>query len=92
MQKRMTGKYRDAPIISDPAKNDIALRSNSLPQKDKSTRLLADKRFPMGVDPIQLESMQGFKVYLTVLVSTVYQLQKPTKSLETVCLQYGANG
>lgn len=51
IQKRMTGKYRDAPIISDPAKNDIAPTCVAHYHKDKSTRLLADKRFPMGVRP-----------------------------------------
>jgi DNA (cytosine-5)-methyltransferase 1 len=49
--QRMTGMYRDLPIISDPSKNDIAPTAVAHYAKDKSTRLLADKRFPMGVRP-----------------------------------------
>lgn len=48
---RMTGKYRDLPIISDPAKGDIAPTCVAHYAKDKSTRLVADSRFPMGVRP-----------------------------------------
>lgn len=49
--KRMKGEYRDLPIISDPAKGDIAPTCVAHYAKDKSTRLIADKRFPMGVRP-----------------------------------------
>lgn len=49
--ERMNGKYRDKPIISDPAKGDIAPTCVAHYHKDKSTRLVADKRFPMGVRP-----------------------------------------
>lgn len=49
--ERMNGKYRDLPIISDPAKGDIAPTCVAHYAKDKSTRLIADKRFPMGVRP-----------------------------------------
>lgn len=49
--QRMTGMYRDLPIISDPEKDDIAPTVVAHYAKDKSTRLLADKRFPMGVRP-----------------------------------------
>lgn len=49
--KRMSGEYRDLPIISDPAKGDIAPTCVAHYHKDKSTRLLADPRFPMGVRP-----------------------------------------
>src|SRR5690606_19307316 len=48
---RMTGGYRDLPIISDPANDDIAPTCVAHYAKDKSTRLLADKRFPLGVRP-----------------------------------------
>ena len=49
--QRMKGMYRDLPIISDPEKDDIAPTVLAHYGKDKSTRLLADKRFPMGVRP-----------------------------------------
>lgn len=48
---RMSGQYRDLPIISDPAKGDIAPTCIAHYAKDKSTRLIADKRFPLGVRP-----------------------------------------
>jgi DNA (cytosine-5)-methyltransferase 1 len=48
---RMSGKYRDKPIISDPLKGDIAPTCVAHYAKDKSTRLLADKRYPLGVRP-----------------------------------------
>lgn len=48
---RMNGEYRDLPIISDPAKGDIAPTCVAHYAKDKSTRLVVDKRFPMGVRP-----------------------------------------
>lgn len=48
---RMSGQYRDLPIISDPAKGDIAPTCIAHYAKDKSTRLVADKRFPLGVRP-----------------------------------------
>lgn len=48
---RMGGKYRDLPIISDPAKGDIAPTCVAHYAKDKSTRLVADPRFPLGVRP-----------------------------------------
>jgi DNA (cytosine-5)-methyltransferase 1 len=48
---RMNGRYRDLPIISDPAKGDLAPTCVAHYAKDKSTRLVADKRFPMGVRP-----------------------------------------
>jgi DNA (cytosine-5)-methyltransferase 1 len=49
--KRMNGAYRDLPIISDPARGDIAPTCVAHYAKDKSTRLIADKRFPLGVRP-----------------------------------------
>lgn len=48
---RMNGKYRDLPIISDPANDDIAPTCVAHYAKDKSTRLIRDKRFPLGVRP-----------------------------------------
>ncbi|MBQ4836025.1 DNA cytosine methyltransferase [Pseudoalteromonas luteoviolacea] len=48
---RMNGEYRDLPIISDPAKGDIAPTCVAHYAKDKSTRLVVDKRFPMSVRP-----------------------------------------
>ncbi|BFM41676.1 hypothetical protein CFS9_03170 [Flavobacterium sp. CFS9] len=49
--QRMNGVYRDLPIISDPDKNDIAPTAVAHYAKDKSTRLIADKNFPLGVRP-----------------------------------------
>jgi DNA (cytosine-5)-methyltransferase 1 len=51
IKARMEGKYRDLPIISDPEKNDIAPTCVAHYAKDKSTRLVRDKRYPMGVRP-----------------------------------------
>lgn len=51
IQQRMTGQYRDLPIISDPDNGDIAPTAVAHYAKDKSTRLLRDKRFPLGVRP-----------------------------------------
>jgi len=48
---RMKGGYRDLPIVSDPGKGDIAPCAVAHYAKDKSTRLVADKRFPLGVRP-----------------------------------------
>ncbi len=48
---RMNGEYRDLPIISDPAKGDISPTCCAHYSKDRSTRLVVDKRFPMGVRP-----------------------------------------
>jgi DNA (cytosine-5)-methyltransferase 1 len=51
IRTRMTGGYRDKPIISNPQRGDIAPTCVAHYAKDKSTRLLADRRFPMGVRP-----------------------------------------
>ena len=48
---RMSGMYRDKPIISDPSKGDIAPTCVAHYAKDVSTRLVADSNFPMGVRP-----------------------------------------
>lgn len=49
--QRMTGVYRDLPIISDPDKGDIAPTCVAHYARDKSTRLVVDRRYPMGVRP-----------------------------------------
>lgn len=49
--KRLSGSYRDLPIVSDPAKDDIAPTCVAHYAKDLSTRLIADVRFPHGVRP-----------------------------------------
>jgi DNA (cytosine-5)-methyltransferase 1 len=49
--KRLTGAYRDRPIISDPKRGDIAPTCVAHYAKDLSTRLVADERFPHGVRP-----------------------------------------
>jgi DNA (cytosine-5)-methyltransferase 1 len=51
IEQRMTGQYRDLPIISDPANDDLAPTCVAHYRKDKSTRLVKDKRFPFGVRP-----------------------------------------
>lgn len=48
---RMRGVYRDRPIISDPDNDDIAPTCVAHYAKDKSTRLVKDKRYPLGVRP-----------------------------------------
>lgn len=49
--KRLQGKYRDKPIISDPERGDIAPTCVAHYAKDVSTRLVADKNFPHGARP-----------------------------------------
>lgn len=51
IRNRMTGVYRDRPIISNPANDDLAPTCMAHYAKDKSTRLVADKRFEFGVRP-----------------------------------------
>lgn len=48
---RLQGAYRDKPIISDPERGDIAPTCVAHYAKDLSTRLVADRRFPLGVRP-----------------------------------------
>ncbi|MEO6001530.1 MAG: DNA cytosine methyltransferase [Opitutus sp.] len=48
---RLNGRYRDQPIISDPEKGDVAPTCVAHYAKDKSTRLVADRRFKHGVRP-----------------------------------------
>jgi len=49
--KRLRGAYRDLPIISDPARGDLAPCCVAHYGKDRSTRLVRDKRFKKGVRP-----------------------------------------
>ncbi len=49
--RRLAGKYRDRPIISDPQRGDIAPTCVAHYAKDLSTRLVADARFPRGARP-----------------------------------------
>ena len=51
MISRLNGTYRDKPIISDPAKDDIAPTCLAHYHRDRSTRLVVDKRSPLGVRP-----------------------------------------
>ena len=49
--RRLDGRYRDQPIISDPERGDIAPTCVAHYAKDLSTRLVADGRFPRGARP-----------------------------------------
>jgi len=49
--KRLSGAYRDRPIISDPERGDVAPTCVAHYSKDQSTRLIADKRYPGGARP-----------------------------------------
>jgi DNA (cytosine-5)-methyltransferase 1 len=49
--KRLKGKYRDLPIISDPDRGDIAPTCVAHYSKDLSPRLVVDRRFKHGVRP-----------------------------------------
>lgn len=51
INRRMSGEYRDKPIVSDPARGDIAPCCVAHYSKDLSTRLVKDDRFPNGVRP-----------------------------------------
>lgn len=49
--KRLAGKYRDMPIVSDPERDDLAPTCVAHYSKDLSTRLVKDRRFRRGVRP-----------------------------------------
>lgn len=49
--RRLRGRYRDKPIVSDPARGDLAPTCVAHYAKDVSTRLVADARFKRGVRP-----------------------------------------
>ena len=51
VSRRLSGKYRDKPIVSDPRRGDIAPTCVAHYAKDLSTRLVTDARFPHGVRP-----------------------------------------
>lgn len=73
IQTRMTGGYRDRPIISDPANNDIAPTCVAHYAKDKSTRLVKDKRYPLGVRPYSVREfarLQGVPDWFQFPVSS----------------------
>ena len=72
IQARMTGGYRDRPIVSDPERDDIAPTCVAHYAKDKSTRLVADKRYPMGVRPYSVREyarLQGLPDWFEFPVS-----------------------
>lgn len=72
IKTRMQGGYRDLPIISDPEKNDIAPTCVAHYAKDKSTRLIKDKRYPLGVRPYSVREyarLQGVPDWFTFPVS-----------------------
>jgi DNA (cytosine-5)-methyltransferase 1 len=51
VSKRLRGEYRDRPIISDPERDDLAPTCVAHYAKDRSTRLVADRRWAGGVRP-----------------------------------------
>lgn len=51
VKARLSGNYRDLPIISDPKRGDIAPTCVAHYAKDVSTRMVADPRFPHGARP-----------------------------------------
>ena len=70
--QRMNGVYRDLPIISDPDKGDVAPTCVAHYSKDKRTRLVVDKRYPMGVRPYSVNewaALQGLDSTFTFPVS-----------------------
>lgn len=72
IETRMNGGYRDMPIISDPLRGDIAPTCVAHYAKDKSTRLVKDKRFPMGVRPYSVREyarLQGLPDWFDFPVS-----------------------
>lgn len=48
---RLNGKYRDKPIISDPEKGDIAPTCVAHYHKDRSTRMVRDRKYKGGIRP-----------------------------------------
>lgn len=61
---RIKGKYRDRPIVSDPANaHELAPTCVAHYHKDLSTRLVKDTTFPLGVRPYTVREyarLQGF--------------------------------
>ena len=64
VHKRLRGGYRDRPIIVDPEDaHALAPTCVAHYSKDLSTRLVKDKRYPMGVRPFTVREyarLQGF--------------------------------
>lgn len=72
IKTRMTGGYRDLPIICDPANDDLAPTCVAHYAKDKSTRLVRDTRFPLGVRPFSVREyarLQGLPDWFEFPVS-----------------------
>ena len=72
IMSRMNGEYRDLPIISDPNNDDLAPTCVAHYAKDKSTRLVKDDRFAMGVRPytvLEFARLQGVPDWFTFPVS-----------------------
>ncbi len=72
IKNRMSGVYRDLPIISDPANDDVAPTCVAHYAKDKSTRLIKDRRFPLGVRPYSVREfarLQGLPDWFKFPVS-----------------------
>lgn len=68
IHNRMSGMYRDRPIISDPERGDVAPTCVAHYAKDKSTRLVRDPRFPLGVRPYSVREwarLQGVPDWFT---------------------------
>ena len=60
---RLKGEYRDLPIISDPAKDDLAPTCVAHYAKDRSTRLVKDMAYKYGARPYTVREfarLQGF--------------------------------
>ncbi len=73
MNRRLAGKYRDRPIISDPKRGDIAPTCVAHYAKDLGTRLVADGRFPRGVRPYTVREyarLQGVPDWFTFAVGS----------------------
>ena len=69
---RLNGHYRDLPIISDPANDDIAPTVVAHYAKDKSTRLIVDPSYPLGVRPYSVREyarLQGVPDWVQFPVS-----------------------
>jgi DNA (cytosine-5)-methyltransferase 1 len=58
--KRLEGKYRDMPIISDPDKNDIAPTCVAHYSKDLSTRMVKDGKCIRPYTVREYARLQGF--------------------------------
>ncbi len=58
--RRLKGKYRDKPIISDPHKEDVAPCVVAHYAKDVSTRLVKDGKRIRPYTPKEYARLQGF--------------------------------